>query len=124
MLFVKILGRVSKRSNLARVVVRNSSTSGPTVEPSVAKEEEEGKRSVDARGEGESQNRLLPQLIAKMRMTGPMTVGDYMKEALTHPKHGYYMKGDVFGARGDFVTSPEISPMFGEVRFLSLRISF
>lgn len=29
------------------------------------------------------------------------------------------MKQDVFGTKGDFTTSPEISQMFGEVRTIS-----
>ena len=47
--------------------------------------------------------------------TGPLTVAQYMRTCLSHPVEGYYMKGDVFGAQGDFTTSPEISQTFGEV---------
>jgi NADH dehydrogenase [ubiquinone] 1 alpha subcomplex assembly factor 7 len=38
-----------------------------------------------------------------------------MEEVLTNPKSGYYINQDVFGTSGDFITSPEVSQMFGEV---------
>lgn len=45
-----------------------------------------------------------------------------MREVLGNPKYGYYMGKDVFGKSGDFITAPEISQMFGEVRVrVSLR---
>jgi NADH dehydrogenase [ubiquinone] 1 alpha subcomplex assembly factor 7 len=46
---------------------------------------------------------------------GPMSFAHYMDRCLLHEKHGYYMKKDVFNTKGDFITSPEISQMFGEM---------
>jgi NADH dehydrogenase [ubiquinone] 1 alpha subcomplex assembly factor 7 len=46
---------------------------------------------------------------------GPISVERYMGLALSHPRHGYYRSRDPFGARGDFITAPEISQMFGEL---------
>jgi len=47
-----------------------------------------------------------------------------LQEVLTNPSSGYYMKRDVFGTKGDFTTSPEISQMFGEVRIFGYIIGF
>ena len=64
--------------------------------------------------------RLSDLLIERIKINGPITLADYMAEALMHPQHGYYATRDPLGGNGDFTTAPEISQMFGELIGLSL----
>ena len=67
---------------------------------------------------------LAAELAARIRADGPMTLADYMDACLTDPVHGYYPTRDPFGLRGDFVTAPEVSQMFGELIGLAIAQSW
>lgn len=56
---------------------------------------------------------LSELLQARILQRGPITLAEYMEEALCHPTLGYYTTQDPLGK--DFTTSPEISQAFGEV---------
>lgn len=50
-----------------------------------------------------------------IKMTGPLSIATYMRQALTSPLGGYYMTKTPIGKTGDFTTSPEISQLFGVI---------
>ncbi|AXT34787.1 class I SAM-dependent methyltransferase [Phaeobacter sp. LSS9] len=63
---------------------------------------------------------LSNHIATRIRAEGPISVADYMAEALLHPTYGYYTTRDPLGRAGDFITAPEISQMFGELIGLAL----
>jgi len=63
----------------------------------------------------ESENTALRSLIGdEIRDQGSITFCRFMELALYHPTEGYYNAArERIGRAGDYVTSPEISPLFG-----------
>lgn len=56
---------------------------------------------------------LKAKIAEEMKRKGPLTFSEFMQRALYEPELGYYSGGArKFGAGGDFVTAPEISPLF------------
>ena len=62
-----------------------------------------------------SDGSLKARLAREIALTGPMTVADYVTRCLHDPHGGYYATRPELGARGDFITAPLVSQMFGEL---------
>lgn len=61
-------------------------------------------------------NDLLSFFQETIKTTGPISLSAYMRQCLTHPTFGYYTTRDPLDVlSGDFITSPEISSVFGEM---------
>lgn len=59
---------------------------------------------------------LHDRLLAEIRAAGPMTVAAFMERALYDPEAGYYATAaQRSGRAGDFYTSVDVGPLFGEL---------
>ena len=58
-----------------------------------------------------------PGLAERIHRAGPIPFSTFVEAALYDPETGFFATGHGAGrAGGDFVTSPEVGPLFGVVR--------
>lgn len=55
------------------------------------------------------------EVAERIRRHGPRSFEEVVDLALYHPEHGFYATVGSAGRRGDFITSPEVGPLFGAV---------
>jgi SAM-dependent MidA family methyltransferase len=59
---------------------------------------------------------LLSLLVERIEANGPITVAEFVEQALYHDPHGYYSaEAQRSGREGDFFTSVDVGPVFGEL---------
>jgi SAM-dependent MidA family methyltransferase len=67
-------------------------------------------------------SRLLPIILSTIRAKGPINFAEFMELALYHPEHGYYaVSAQRSGRGGDFFTSVDVGPIFGEMLAVQLE---
>lgn len=65
---------------------------------------------------------LTEAIIARIQAQGPIPFRDFMEMALYHPQFGYYCSLRAkMGREGDYLTSPEVSPIFAALVGRQLR---
>lgn len=68
---------------------------------------------------------LTAWLCQRISQNGPLPFDDFMDAALYHPMYGYYNAPDFsIGEKGDFITAPEISPLFAQCFALFFQENF
>jgi SAM-dependent MidA family methyltransferase len=85
--------------------------SGPKpFEPGLRRDEPAGPLATD------SEPVLIERIRAEIAASGPLTFARFMAIALYDPDHGYYrVAADRPSRSGDFLTAPELHPIFGAV---------
>lgn len=65
---------------------------------------------------------LFEQICKRVQQDGPMPFSEFMHQALYSPFGGYYSSGlQKFGPGGDFITAPELTPLFGQTLALQCQ---
>lgn len=58
---------------------------------------------------------LYERIVKQIKTSGPIPLAEFMHWCMADPTDGYYANQEAIGAKGDFITAPEISQMFGEM---------
>jgi len=62
----------------------------------------------------QAHSKQLTERLVALAAGAPLPISTFMQSCLYEPGLGYYMAGaQKFGPRGDFITAPELSPLFG-----------